>query len=159
MIALVGAGLLLFHNHSAGSEHDPNKWKPYLVNPALNHIGKPFTPDPPKSSEPTQEIASNTDMSDMDMHNHSAMMAMHGDQMQQNSPPEADPPAEGHHHYQMDPVAMRVEREHFWFLVVGVGIALCKFVSDSSLWRRAFVPYLWPSGMVLLGILVLLYRE
>ena len=161
MIALVGAGLLLFHSHGAGSEHDPNVWKPYLVNPALNHIGKPITADPPKASEPTQEIASNKGMGSMDMHDHAAM-AMHGDHMEhmhQNSASQPDPPAGDHHHHHMDPVAMRVEREHFWFMVVGVGIALGKLVSDSSLWRRAFVPYLWPSGMVILGILLVMYRE
>ena len=156
IIALVGAGLLLFHNHGAGSDRDPNEWKPYLVNPALNHIGKPLAPDPPMASDSTQVIASNAGMASMGSEDHAAMMAMHhGD----HSVSPTDPPAEEHHHHQMDPVAIRIEREHFWFLVVGVGIAVCKFVTDSSLWRRAFVPYLWPGGMVLLGVLLVLYRE
>jgi len=54
---------------------------------------------------------------------------------------------------------MLVEREHFWFMIVGFGIALFKFISDGDFWRRSFVPYLWPSTMVLLGVLLTIYHE
>jgi hypothetical protein len=36
---------------------------------------------------------------------------------------------------------LRVEREHFWFMIVGLGVALFKLVSDGEFWRRRFVPY------------------
>jgi hypothetical protein len=52
-----------------------------------------------------------------------------------------------------------VEREHFWFMMVGLGVALFKLISDGEFWRRRIVPYVWPSGMVLLGILLVFYRE
>jgi len=52
-----------------------------------------------------------------------------------------------------------VAREHFWFMIVGVSIALFKLISDGKFWRRPFIPYLWPSSMVLLGILLVLYQE
>jgi len=74
-----------------------------------------------------------------------------------------DPPpvnaGSAHHHHQMTPAMLLVEREHFWFMIVGFAIALFKFISDGDFWRRRFVPYLWPSGMVLLGILLTLYHE
>ena len=52
-----------------------------------------------------------------------------------------------------------VEREHLWFAVVGAAIALFKFLSDGGFWRRWFLPYLWPSTMALLGVLLVFYRE
>jgi hypothetical protein len=52
-----------------------------------------------------------------------------------------------------------VEREHFWFVIVGLGVALFKLVSDGQFWRRRFVAYVWPGGMMLLGLLLVFYRE
>jgi hypothetical protein len=52
-----------------------------------------------------------------------------------------------------------VKREHFWFMIVGLAVALFKLISDGEFWRRRFIPYVWPSAMVLLGILLVLYRE
>jgi hypothetical protein len=69
----------------------------------------------------------------------------------------ADPPAEHHHH--MTPSMLLVEHEHFWFMIVGLGVAFFKLVCDAGFWRRRFVPYAWPGGMMLLGILLVLYRE
>ena len=77
--------------------------------------------------------------------------------------PMSDPPPaaseHGSHHHHMTPAMLLVEREHFWFMIVGLAIALFKFVSDADLFRRRFVPYLWPSTMILLGILLTLYHE
>jgi hypothetical protein len=52
-----------------------------------------------------------------------------------------------------------VEHEHFWFMIVGLGVALSKLASDTEFWHRHFIPYIWPSGIVLLGTLLVLYRE
>jgi hypothetical protein len=38
-------------------------------------------------------------------------------------------------------------------------VALCKFISDSALWRRTFVVHLWPSFVTLLGVLLVFYTE
>jgi hypothetical protein len=75
------------------------------------------------------------------------------------SEPPPTRPTNGAHHHQMTPAMMLVEREHFWFMIVGFTIALFKFISDGDFWRRRFVPYLWPSTMVLLGALLTLYHE
>ena len=75
-----------------------------------------------------------------------------------NSAP-TDTPSPGHPHH-MTPSMLLVEREHFWFMIVGIGVALFKLISDGESWhRRRFIPYVWPSGMVLLGVLLVLYRE
>jgi hypothetical protein len=44
-------------------------------------------------------------------------------------------------------------------MIVGLAVALFKLISDGEFWRRRFVPYVWPSGVVLLGILLVLYQE
>jgi hypothetical protein len=64
----------------------------------------------------------------------------------------------GHVHH-MTPSMRLVEREHFWFMMVGLGIAMFKFLSDLGLRNPRFMPYLWPSAIVLLGVLLTLYRE
>lgn len=66
--------------------------------------------------------------------------------------------AEQHHHH-MTPAMLVVEREHFWFMLVGLSVALFKLISDSDVWRRNFVPHLWPSAIILLGVLLALYHE
>jgi len=71
----------------------------------------------------------------------------------------AAPTTPSGHHHQMTPSMLLVEREHFWFMIVGLGVAVFKLVSDGELWRRRFVPYVWPGGMMLLGVLLVLYRE
>jgi len=54
---------------------------------------------------------------------------------------------------------MKIQKEHFWFSMVGFGVTLLKFLADGNFWKRAFVPYLWPVCMSALGILLLLYAE
>jgi hypothetical protein len=46
-----------------------------------------------------------------------------------------------------------------WFMMIGLAIALFKFLSDSELFRSRIVQYIWPSCMVLLGFLLVFYRE
>ena len=65
----------------------------------------------------------------------------------------------GSHHHYMNASEVKVEGEHLWFLVVGVGIAFFKLVSDGDFWRRSFVPFLWPSFMGVLGLLLTVYTE
>jgi hypothetical protein len=66
-------------------------------------------------------------------------------------------PDQKHHH--MTPAMMQVERSHFWFMIVGLCIAVFKLWSDSQFWRKAFVPYLWPSATIVLGVLLTMYHE
>jgi len=59
----------------------------------------------------------------------------------------------------MDETMMKVMNQHFWFSMVGFGIALSKFLLDGKFWRKPFVPFLWPSFMCVLGVLLILYAE
>ena len=135
ILAIVGATLLLIHDHTASGGGSSPEARAYLINPALDADGN--RPNP-MASVPMPSM----DHSMMDM-DHSSM--------------NMDSSA-GHHH-QMTPSMLLVEREHFWFVIVGLGVALFKLVSDGELWRRRFVPYVWPGGMMLLGLLLVLYRE
>ena len=68
-------------------------------------------------------------------------------------------PAGGHGGHVMTETMLKVEKQHFWFSLVGFGIALFKFLYDARYWRRPFVPYLWPSFMSILGVLLIFYTE
>ncbi|PYX67540.1 MAG: hypothetical protein DMG78_27505 [Acidobacteria bacterium] len=59
----------------------------------------------------------------------------------------------------MTAAMVKVEREHLWFALVGVLVVLFKVILDSTLWRRSFVAWLWPSCVAALGILLVLYTE
>ena len=63
------------------------------------------------------------------------------------------------HSHEMSEGMLRVERQHLWFTVVGLGVVLFKFVSDSALWRRSVVLRLWPAFITLLGVLLVMYAE
>lgn len=146
-LAIFGAVFLLVHDHTASSGATSPEARAYLVNPALDPDGN--RPDS-RTSNPTFVMTPSA----MDM-DHSAMDHSHMDMSGESTP--VDPPSPGHHH--MTASMMLVEREHFWFMIVGIGVALVKLVSDSGFLRRHFMHYAWPSGMVLLGVLLVLYRE
>jgi hypothetical protein len=59
----------------------------------------------------------------------------------------------------MTPAMLQIKAQHLWFTLVGIAIALFKFIDDGSFWRKRFVPYLWPSGIFVLGSLLALYTE
>jgi hypothetical protein len=76
-----------------------------------------------------------------------------------NGMPSHDGNGPGRHSHEMSEGMLKIEREHFWFTVVGLAVALFKFISDNGIWRRAFVLHLWPSFVTLLGVLLVLYTE
>jgi hypothetical protein len=150
ILAIVGAGLLLVHDHTASSGATSPEARAYLVNPALDPNGGPLTSDPNLSMDHSM-----MDHSDMPMDRPS---------MDHSSTPIGSDPAlintsSSSHHGHMTPSMLMVEGEHRWFMIVGLGVALFKLVSDGDFWHRRFIPYVWPSGMVLLGLLLVLYRE
>jgi hypothetical protein len=65
----------------------------------------------------------------------------------------------GHQHHLMTTSMLRVKREHMWFLIVGLAIALFKFLSDGEFFHSRIVQHMWPSCMVLLGFMLVFYRE
>jgi hypothetical protein len=172
ILAVVGASLLLIHDHTQGSGVHSPEVRAYLVDPARGPDGRPIAASPPDSMPGMDHSNMAMDHSAMDHSamdhsemNHSAMNPETADPaaagMDHSAMPEssANTPSPASHHHHMTPSMLLVEREHFWFMIVGLGIAIFKLISDADIWRRSFVQYVWPSGMVLLGVLLVLYRE
>ena len=56
-------------------------------------------------------------------------------------------------------IMQRIQYEHLGFSLTGLGIALTKGLSEARIgWQSIFGKF-WPVLMVLLGVLLLLYRE
>jgi hypothetical protein len=151
ILAIVGAGLLLVHDHTASSGATSPEARAYLVNPALDPDGVPPTSDPKPLMDHSMMDLNHSDMPMSPGMDHSSMRIGNDPALIKTSSP-------NHHHY-MTPSMLMVEGQHRWFMIVGLGVALFKLVSDGDLWRRRFIPYIWPSGVVLLGLLLVLYRE
>lgn len=199
-LAVIGAGLLLVHDHGQGGGGHSPEARAYLVNPALDCDGKPWpvvSPDSLSSNAGTHSGASHEgmrfapDMKQQPMNHehmdhdsvHAAPGAPQGtpgstapDSMMRTGSttgsghfitPTDDPPMAsmvmgGEHHHMMTPAMLMVNREHFWFMIVGFAVALFKFISDADLWRGRLVrsaTYIWPSAVLALGVLLTLYRE
>jgi len=167
ILAVVGAGLLLVHDHTVGSGTKSPEVRAYLINPALNPDGKPWPAGtlegqaldpPPKQPEALMRgDPAVMDHSTMQM-DHSTMQMDHS-AMTSDSDPSSSSAAHEHHHH-MTPAMLLVAREHFWFMVVGIAIALLKLASDAGLWpRRQFLSCMWPSAVIVLGVLLTLYHE
>jgi hypothetical protein len=178
ILAVVGAGLLLIHDHTVSSGARSPEARAYLVNPALDPDGKPW-------SDADKSQAALTDHGAMDhgamdhgaMHaggstpdsamdhlqmsmDHSTMTMDHSATNMAAEPGHNDvSPSEKTHAHHMTPAMLLVEREHFWFMIVGIAIAAFKLISDADLARRGAALYLWPSATILLGVLLTLYHE
>jgi hypothetical protein len=156
VLAIMGAAFLLIHDHTASSGATSAEARAYLINPALG-------PDGERPILHVSDPMPGMDHSMMGLDH--ASMTMEGARGEDSSTPIGDNPAltntssADHHHHKMTPSMLLVEREHFWFMIVGLGVALFKLVSDGEIWRRRFLPYVWPAGMMLLGVLLVLYRE
>jgi len=162
ILAVIGAAFLLVHDHTAASGANSPEARAYLVNPALDADG--HTPAVTASRPPSamDHSAMDHSMMGMDMDhatmNHADMGHSDIDHASAMSNSSTGAPSPAHHHH-MTPSMLLVEHEHFWFMVVGLGVALFKLISDSGFFRRNFVSYAWPSGMMVLGVLLVLYRE
>jgi hypothetical protein len=151
LLALVGAILLLFHNHGATSGASLPEARQYMVlgevaarpeespnsMPGMHHHASK-----PDSSRVTAQSGTSASMEQ-------ASHGMPGHDANNPSP----------HSHQMSEGMLKVERQHFWFTVVGLAVALFKFVSDGELWRRSLMLHLWPGCVTLLGVLLVLYTE
>ena len=154
ILAIIGASFLLVHDHSAGSGATSSEARAYFVNPALGPDGNLPTL---QASESAAIDHSTMDMEHLDMPMDHSSMDHSSTLMGDDQAPTTTSPT-GHHHH-MTPSMLLVEHEHFWFMIVGLCVALSKLISDCKFWHRRFIPYVWPSGMVLLGILLVFYRE
>ena len=157
-LAVMGAGMLLLHDHSGASGARSPEAQAYLVNPALDVDGSP------RKSNTTAAPATTT----QDQHHHmnqlsggtmdASSMDSSITSMDMNMEPSAGDTHTSHSHL-MTASMLRVEREHMWFMIIGLAIGLFKFISDGSFVRNRIIPVLWPSCITLLGIMLVFYRE
>ena len=164
ILAVIGAGMLLVHDHSHGSGVHSPEVKAYLVNPALNVNGEARPLEVSESMPMHHDMAGMADMPGMDPGMKPGMdmdrSTMSHDMGHSAMEPAGDKTVgPSSHHHPMSPAMLVIEREHFWFMIVGLGIALFKFLADADLLPAPISAFVWPSGMVLLGILLLLYHE
>lgn len=162
LLAVTGASLLLIHDHSAGSGVRSPEAQAYLVNPELDVNGNPrglsLSTTPATDTDDQHQLmhhsrASVSDASTMD----AGTMPTDHSQMAMDFFPASS--VVGSHQHLMTASMIRVERQHLWFMIVGVAIGLFKFISDSELFRSRVVRCIWPSCMVLLGLMLVVYRE
>ena len=96
-------------------------------------------------------------------HDHSASgMAMHEADAKHHvmAPAGAAKMAAPHsHEHHMNGAMEKIQREHAWFVVVGIFVVLFKFVYDSSRHPGGIPFHLWASSMMVLGCLLLMYTE
>ncbi|HMK20738.1 MAG TPA: hypothetical protein VK466_00295 [Terriglobales bacterium] len=155
VIAAAGACMLLIHDHSAASGARSPEAAAYLVDPNLDVDGNPrgFSATALPVAHAAEE---HSGMHDASATNAGIMPMDHSQMMMDGLPAN---PAPASHHHTMTASMVRIERQHLWFMIVGLAIALFKFISDSERFRNRIVPCLWPSCMLLLGLLLVLYRE
>jgi len=159
VIAVIGAGMLLIHDHSSGSGVRSPEAQAYLVNPDLDVDGHPRVLNSRTSPATTAEDHHRL------MHHsvenaaaiESGSMAMNHSQTAMNLSQGGTAPAS--HHHLMTASMVRVERQHMWFMIVGLAVGLFKFISDSELFRSRIVSSMWPSCIALLGLMLVFYRE
>jgi hypothetical protein len=159
VLAVFGACLLLFHDHTGGSGARSHQAQAYLVDPALDADGEvrpnafmaseAITQDHYRGVHDPSEEAANAHGLESD-----SMPMNHSHMGSDNSPLAAV-----HHDHHMTTSMLLVEREHMSFMIVGLAIALFKFLADGEFFQRRVVPYIWPSGMVLLGVMLVFYKE
>lgn len=135
-LAAFGATLLFFHPHTID---------------AVAPVSAQATES--KSAEPAGQASTGHDMASHAGHGAAAQAAP------DQAAKEASPAAAEHQGHVMTETMLKVEKQHFWFSLVGFGIALFKFLQDGKYWRRPFVPFLWPSFMSILGVLLIVYAE
>lgn len=58
----------------------------------------------------------------------------------------------------MNHTMLHIKREHLLFSILGFAVAAAKFFYDAGFWRKA-LRFLWPAGISLLGVFLLLYTE
>ena len=150
VLAVCGAALLTMHAHG-GTSGLPPGWQPSQGVPASRPVGPIVAVLEPVAM---QESAGEAQDAGHGHHHHGQGMPV------SSAAPEAAATPNGHQeHHQMTPEMLRVQRQHLWMVMVGIAVALFKFVADARFLRNRAVPYLWPAAMAVLGVLLLFYRE
>lgn len=67
-----------------------------------------------------------------------------------------DPVPHGH---AMTATMLKIQRQHLWMTIAGIVFAVSKFMADSRSSPSRFMQFVWPSAMLCLGALLVMYRE
>jgi hypothetical protein len=154
LLALVGVGLLLSHDHGAGSGASSPEARNYVVSWLARGTTKADESQAAAPSSLPPAVHHKMMMSG------SPLLETQQPQKQATAHEEMEMHQEDHgHQHHMTASMLKVEREHMWFALIGAFVILFKVIHDNALWRSSFVPLLWPSGIVVLGMLLVFYTE
>jgi hypothetical protein len=164
LLALCGTVLLLFHDHTSGSGATSAEAQNYLVSWLPSATDQPVAPLTADSTGPPATIhhRDHTLSESTPIERPGAEPATIGrsiemDNMEMDNM-EMDHGGSGHQHH-MTAAMLKVEHQHQWFALIGIAVVLFKFLNDSAVWRRSFVPLLWPTCISVLGMLLIFYTE
>ena len=149
-LALTGIVLLLFHDHTAASGASSPEARNYMVYPLLDGTTKAMASENPSAQA---------------VHDHRMMHSSAPPEGQRirleavgNEAMNMHHEVNGHQHH-MTAAMVKVEHQHLWFAVVGFCAVLFKVIYDTKIWRGSIVPFLWPTSVAVLGILLVFYTE
>jgi hypothetical protein len=63
------------------------------------------------------------------------------------------------HEHVMNATAIKIQREHAWFVVAGLFVVLFKFAYDSARLPARVALHFWASSVIVLGCMLLMYTE
>jgi hypothetical protein len=151
VLAIFGGVFLFFHEHGGEGTPASNSGHPTAAQTSQLHLQHDV-----KAEHPPGAVAGGNDHS---QHQHPTAENGNPSMPVQPEPQTASTQPAAQHQHHMTPAMLNIKREHVWFAAVGFCVALCKFLYDAKLPRRRSTPYLWANGVILLGILLILYTE
>ena len=155
VLALAGVALLMFHDHTAGSGATSLEAQKYVV----SWLAKGKTPPTVTS------VHTHSNEPAITMHHHTSMLSgglIEKDPLARGGRSEwgmaMQNKGNGHEHL-MTVAMFKVEQQHLWFVLIGLGVVFFKFVHDGAARYRAFAALLWPTCVSVLGLLLVFYTE
>jgi cell division protein FtsW (lipid II flippase) len=150
-LAVLGAFFLLMHSHD-GHSGLPAGWDEAEKHAQLLKMAG-------LSAMPMHTDASRGDAAP-EHHGHNiGMPAMPMSQLQQGAAGSMQAGHSGSEHHRQGGAFTHVEKQHLWFAVIGIALAVFKWADDGQFWRNKYATYLWPCSMLALGVLLALYTE
>jgi hypothetical protein len=144
-LALFGAMFLLTHDHQSGSGLPPG-WdqpeKEARIEEMLTKAGPPLLPTQPAAVDITTLDHHERMQHDMTIKSHVS-----------------DIPNGNHSGHVMTVGIMHVQKQHLSYTVVGIAVALFKFLADGTFFRWRWLGFSWPVAMAVLGVLLTGYTE
>jgi hypothetical protein len=154
LLAVFGVVFLLFHDHSGSSGASSPEALNYRVSWSINGAEK--------AAPPVVSLSDESPVHQHEMMPESAIPKTAGGQQSAMEHEGMDmgmgSSVHGHQHV-MTPAMTSIEHQHMWFALIGLAVVVFKFIADSAVWRRSFVPFLWPSWIAVLGMLLVFYAE